>query len=797
MSAKTFRFEIFLISLAAILLEISYTRIFSFKLFYYFTYLTIGIVLLGMGSGGVFVAVITRLRRIDPEKLIAACCLGAAVVIPLGYWIIATTQLNALDITSDPFEALTLVWICTVLFTPFLFVGVILATIFGARSEDINRLYFADLVGAGLGCALCIPLFTLISPPGCIFLSALIFAIAALHLAASEWKVGMWAAGVVAVLVLPIIIVPTWLPEPVPDREKSMSPQRNGDSKILFSSWSTMFRVDVVDGWDAKSRYLLAHDGNLGSNLIRFDGDFSKLRRFDSDPRSTPYAVIKAHPKVLIIGAAGGHEILASLYFGADHVTAVELNPVTVSLLRDHYADYTGHIADHERVTLINGEGRSFINQDTNTYDLIWFVAPDSYAALNSASSGAFVLSESYLYTREMITEALAHLKPGGVICLQTGDIDFWRKPNRATRYLVTARDAFARLGKKDFGEHVLVSSTPEMFTMATILLSNDRISQEQVTAFHANAALVKPVGRDSTVWHPAADNSLGRLKHPVTQAVTLPDAQFERWQANYPYNISSVSDDAPFFWHFTGFLDAIFKPLDTKDFVLDPEDAKGERVLVVLLLLTIVFSSAFLLLPLMAINHIWRELPHKLNAGLYFAALGLGFMFFEVSLIQKLTLFLGYPSYSLTVTLFAILIFSGIGSLVSTRFAEERNRALVALVVGLAALVVSYQVGLTHVVTVFGGSHLGLRILITIMVLAPLGLCLGSFMPIGISAISTLSQYKKEYVAWGWAVNGFFSVISSVLATILAMTFGFTIVLYIALGIYIIGAVSLSRIRA
>jgi MFS family permease len=169
--------------------------------------------------------------------------------------------------------------------------------------------------------------------------------------------------------------------------------------------------------------------------------------------------------------------------------------------------------------------------------------------------------------------------------------------------------------------------------------------------------------------------------------------------------------------------------------------------------------------------------------------------MFFEVCLIQKLTLFLGYPTYSLSVTLFSLLVFSGIGSLASRRYAGQRNRALLALLVGVFALTLFYQFGVEHLVDVFAGAPLVVRVALTALLLAPLGLCLGAFMPIGLFTVARLTDHGREYVAWAWAVNGFFSVVSSVLATILSMSFGFRVVLLLAATIYAIGIVALTRV--
>jgi spermidine synthase len=793
LTARTFRPEIFLVSLAAILLEIGYTRVFSYKLHYYFVFLTIGIALLGLGSGGVLLAVLPRLRGVAAERVVGAGCLCAAALVPLGYLCIAAVQLNAVDAAADPLELLTLVALALVLFLPFLAVGIVLARIFSARPGDLPRLYFADLMGAGLGCALCVPLFSTITPPGAILAAGAVLALAGLCLARA-WRAGWLGAPLAAALLL-LSLTPGRLPDPVVDRTKTNSPQWMGPAKILFSAWSTVFRVDVIDGPAPEERLIVSHDGNIGSNLIHFDGDLSALTRFDADVRSTPFSVLGEAPAVLIIGAAGGHEILASLYFGAGHVTAVELNPVTVSLLKQHYADYTGHIAEHPRVTLVNAEGRSFLERDPGRYDLIWLVAPDSYAAMNAASSGAFVLSESYLYTVEMIQEAFRHLNPGGVLCLQTGDIAFAQKPNRAARYLSTARRALDEMGRDDFASRVLVSSTPEFLTMVTILVGEQPFSTEQVARFRENAARVRPVGEASTVWHPREPGT--PPEQPVQAVISLPEKELSGWREDYPYDLSPVTDDSPFFWHFTSFRDALFDPADRGTAIYDPEDAKGERVLVVLLGVVGAFAAVFLLLPLWAIRDVWSALPYKPNALLYFAALGLGFMFFEIPLIQKLTLFLGYPTYSLTVTLFGLLVFSGLGSLVSERFTARRNRSLSLLLAALAGLTLFYQFGVAPLVALMVAAPLALRIGVTVVLLAPLGLCLGAFLPLGLATVASLSQQREPYIAWCWAVNGFFSVMSSVLATMVSMSFGFRVVLLQALLSYAIGVLALTRVPA
>jgi len=171
--------------------------------------------------------------------------------------------------------------------------------------------------------------------------------------------------------------------------------------------------------------------------------------------------------------------------------------------------------------------------------------------------------------------------------------------------------------------------------------------------------------------------------------------------------------------------------------------------------------------------------------------------MFLEVTLIQRLTLFLGYPTYSLTVTLFALLVATGLGSWLTERYARRRNRALAALAVVLSVLVLFYLRGMTPVTNYFFGWPFAVRVGLAIALVAPLGICLGALMPLGLATVAALSAHREEYVAWGWAVNGFFSVVSSVLSTVVAMAFGFNAVMVGALALYLIGIAALARIPA
>jgi spermidine synthase len=783
-------FAIAAISLAVILLEISYTRILSFKVYYYFTYLIIGLAMLGLGSGGIFFSLSARVRGLALERLVPVAGAAAGVLVAVGYPLIAALRLAVSAIGERPTEIAELAAVALLLFLPFLAAGIAITALLSSRSGAIGRMYAADLLGAGAGCAGAVPLLIALTPPGVVVASSALLLLAGLPLALRGGDRRL-ASG----LVLGAIGIAAWpllaggLPDPSVDPNKQLTESRR-DGMVIHSEWSPVFRIDV-SRYDPNGDpfYWIQHDGQLGSTLQRFDGDAARLSRFDSDSRALPFAAVDPAPRVLIIGAAGGHEIVASLHFGAEHIDAVELNPATLRLLTELFPDYSGRLHENPRVTLVNAEGRSYLARQDRQWDLIWLVAPDSYAAMNAASAGAFVLSESYLYTVEMIREAIAHLTPGGILCAQFGELSYDDKPNRTARFLSTARRALSESGLGAFPRRVLLATSRDFFTLSTVLLSREPFSAEQVARFTAAAERVP----GTVVRHAPA---LAPTDGPVDRVIRMPEDRLASWLDEHAYDLAPVTDDSPFFWHFVRLRDAFSIDVSTK-YLVDWEDAIGERVLLVLLGVVIVLAATFLLLPLLTVRGVWRAIPWKAEASAYFAALGVGFMLVEVCLIQMLTLFLGYPTYSLSVTLFGLLVFSGIGSAVSGRFTARRDRALLVLLAALAILIGFLRVGLPGVVDALVGSPLAVRVAATLAMIAPLGLCLGAFLPLGLETVAALTPHAREYVAWAWAINGFFSVITSILATLLAMSLGFRTVLLLGFAIYALGVLAMRRVPA
>ena len=784
---RRYYFEIFAVSMAGLLIEISYTRIISYKLFYYWVYLVIGLALLGIGSGSVFVTISKRLRHSPTEPIIMWGSLAAALSVGVGYQILARTPIDTLKIWQYGTKASVvnlgaLLVISFCLFASFVAIGIIIATLFGRKSERINRLYFADLAGAGLACAIVVTLIATIGPPSVVCLAGVLLAAVGLRLAWKGSKVALIGGSVLALVLFAGVVAPRLLPTLELDGVK----EDVAGKANAYSSWSPVFRVDAVQVTDETK--LLYHDGLPGSAIYRYDGDPSSLTRFDSDPRSLPFAVVGDSPDdVMIIGAAGGNEILTSLYYDTAHVDAIELNPVTYDLLANRFADYAGNIADDPRVNYVNGDGRSFLARSDDEFEIVWFPAPDSYAATNAASSGAFVLSESYLYTKEAVADSLDHLEPDGVLAAQFGEFDYENRPNRTTRYVATARQALADRGIQDPSDHIMVATTPAVgfgTQLATILVKEAPFTPDEVTRFVDGLDAIEGAILRYAPGQPVEGE-------PVSELITAQGGEVDTFMAGYPYEVDSITDDGPFFWHFTSFKTVLgdFHHSVVAD---DLEVGIGERVLILLLLVATLFAAVFLLLPFVAIRKIFVALPRKGRSALYFASLGFGFIFFEVTLIQRLTLFLGYPTYSLTVTLASILLFTGVGALLSGRYRDRPHRVIPVLLGAVVALTLFYAFALPVFTEALLTAPLFVRIATAFVVLAPLGICLGAFMPLGLGAVADMTDHPSEYVAWGWAVNGFASVVGSVLTTMLAMTFGFQVVLFVALAVYIVALAAL-----
>ena len=786
----------FVVGFVGLSLEIAYTRVISFKIFYYYTYFVIGLALLGLGAASSALALSSRLRRVETLRLVRIASPIAGLIGAISYVVVARigTDTNLIWAGSRN-EALgqlvRLLVIAVALTAVFFGVGLVLARLIVAEASEVRRLYFWDLTGAALGCLTAVPLQLTIGPPAMILLSSVLLVLLGVGITirtGAGWNpsiIGVAAVALVATFAAGTIDVRT-------DDAKTL----RDDDVVAAGDWGAVFRVDAVEFGPL---HVLHHDGLWGSSIWRYDGTRATTARFDNDSRQIPFAALDREPdRILIIGAAGGNEIQAALTYGVGHVDAVELNPITVGLLENEFADYAGNLTTRDDVDYIQGDGRTFLARTDNEYDMVWFVAPDTYAASNAATSGAFVLSESYLYTEEMIAEAYDHLTPDGMIVTQFGDFDFDERPTRTARYLVTSREALSD-EQSDFSRHtaLLVNrGDVDLDRFSTMLLFKNPPEDDASSRLEQSLTRVP----NTEALH-LPDGSLPG-NGITTDIITGSDGDVATIVDGYEYDISSIDDDRPFFWHFTPFSDIVGDWSRSYD---DTEIAIGERLLLVLIGIAFIVASAFLWLPFALTRRRGAERPRRVNGRgrmfVYFASIGLGFMFIEISMIQRFSLLLGYPTLSLSVSLFTLLLATAVGARLSGRIGAQPERGLPAAVAALLAVTLLYLSISDQVTDIALAWSEPLRIMLVIAMLFPVGMALGVFLPAGIDQATGLTNGatdgdRDRFVAWCWAVNGFFSVIGSSVTTVASMTFGFDRTVTIGLALYVValGALLLGR---
>jgi SAM-dependent methyltransferase len=796
---------VFLVSASVLILQIALTRLFSFTIWYHFAYVTISVALLGYGASGAFVSVFPRLAGDGPARSLPVYALASGLSILLALMTFAYVPFHPFQLRA---EAATQIPLMIVFYgavmMPFFFAGLCVSIALKTLSDRVSRLYFADLLGAGVGCAVVILAIEKLTTPGAVVAAAVAVSLAgALFAASGDGRRFLLAlGGAVAIAVVGPVIVSTlrFLPSP----EKFLYPFITGGTEKGIVDyghrWTAIFRTDVFgftdeDFWRRASYAswgispywreqalsesprirIISHDGDACAVIYNFDGDLSKLQMFDHHILKAPYVLLD-RPRVLVIGVGGGTDIVNAVKNGAQHVTGIELDPATVETVRRDQADFAGHLYDRADVTVTAGEGRSTLRHSNERYDLIELTGVDTLAAL---STGAYVLSESYLYTVEAIQEFLDHLAPGGLLSIIVADYPggVFGFPRHSMRQLSLFVAALRERGIEDARSRIAVLASHDGQPQVALLLKNAPFTPEEGQRLGEFA--------DRLGFHIWALPDK-RLSTVQSQFLSMTATEQERFLAEAPLWLTPTTDDNPFFFSFYRWR-SLHQSLNDVD--VGHSLATGQITLSLILVFSVVFSTLFILLPLFVFQRRGLAVRGRWGFVAYFVGLGLGFIMLEISFIQKFVLFLGYPTYSLTVVLFSLLTFSGIGSALTARMRTRPEQRLAFLFAALATVSIAYTLGLPLLFHVFLGSSFAARAMLSSLVLLPLGLVLGMFFPSGIQLVRLANE---NFVPWAWGINGCASVVGTVLAVVLAMALGFRMVTFISLGIYAVGVLGM-----
>ncbi|HEY3975454.1 MAG TPA: hypothetical protein VGM18_20810 [Candidatus Sulfotelmatobacter sp.] len=763
-----------LTSFAALLLELALTRLFSVVLFYHFAFLAISIALLGLGAGGVFAYLLKpRLAAIDTRTLAARLCMTNAVVVLVVLEVVLHVPV-ALQVSWANFARLTALYLTAAV--PFFLTGLLFAVVFARETRRIPRLYGADLCGGALACLAVVPLLNWVGGPNVILVAGVALASAGMIWAGSGSL--RRNAAVRAIILLALIAAnhSGRLIDVVYAKGMFRDP-----SWVEFARWNSLSRVEVDRQGQAKA---IVIDADASTYIMNAEIARWHETAWEHNLMASPPAlanVLRPHGEFAIIGPGGGVDVLRAVANGSPSVTGIEINPIIANtIMRGRYADYAQHLYDRPDVHIHVTDGRSFLRSTQQRFDVVQMTLVDTWA---STAAGAFALSENNLYTVEAFSEYFNHLKPDGMIAITRWE---FRHPREALRVVAVAMEALHRLGIANPARNFIVASQgslDEDGIPVVVLAKKTPFTPEEETAVTAH------FDRYSEVEPLYLPSQPGR--NPFSNLIASNDPY--AFASSYAYNVTPVTDNAPFFF-----------------FTLKPAQILGEKglregidwkvnlgvlVLLLVLVISLVAVLAFLILPLALRTRMRmrkeRQSPIFL---LYFVAVGLGYILVEIAFIQRFVLFLGHPTYALTVVIFLLMLSSGAGSLVSRRWLPRTNLCWVPLALAIAALLVDILF-LPGRLAALVGMDFGYRLLISGVLLVPLGFIMGMPFPTGLRALAALpsaefpvgNAVSGNSVEWAWAMNAAASVLGSVLAMVIAIQFGLTATLACGAGAYLL----------
>jgi spermidine synthase len=792
-------------SFSALLLELSLTRLFSVVLFYHFAFLAISIALLGLGAGGVCAYLArTILARLTLGELAASLCCLNALVIPVVLLIVLRVPVS-LELSRENFLHLMAMYMASAV--PFFLTGLQFSIVFARQSEQIPRLYGADLTGGALACLGVVPLLNWVGGPNAILVAALAAAAAGFawfrrvppipkpgngvapsgfnwpRKSASKPKPGLdgaphpllpkVAAGLTTALLILIVLNHSGRIFDV-IYAKGIFRDR---AWVEFARWNAISRVEVDRQGAAKA---IVIDADASTYIMNADPGRLQGTQWERNLMSAPPAlvnVLRPHGEYAIIGPGGGVDVLRAVANGSRNVTGIEINPIIANtIMRDRYADYAYHLYEQPDVHIHVTDGRSFIRNADQKFDVVQMTLVDTWA---STAAGAFALSENSLYTVEAFTEYFDHLRPDGIIAVTRWE---FRQPREALRVVSVAIEALHRMGVENPARNFIVVSEGDLdedgipvavlAKKSAFMPEEERSVSQHLARFPALVAMYTPSGGQ---------------RNPFSDLIASNDSN--TFASKYAYNVSPVYDNAPFFF-FTLKLSQILHQESVQQGI-DWKVNLGVAVLGLVFMISIAAVIFFLVIPLVLGG---RGQKQRVVPLVYFIAVGLAYILVEIAFIQRFVLFLGHPTYALTVVVFLLLLSSGVGSLFSREWLDAK---CLRLPLALIVLALSLYVGLLpRVLNGLVGVSFLAKLMVSGLLLAPLGFAMGMPFPTGLRMLSGSSSKTATAVEWAWAMNAAASVLGSVLAIVIAIQFGLTVTLTCGAVAYLLALVLMNTLR-
>ena len=782
---------IFVISAATLLLELTLTRIFDVVLWTNLASFIVSSAIFGLGLGGIAVMLRPALSQSEWPVVWAALAFAGAVLLLLPAITLLPFDFGAV-LTHPARQLVSFAALYAALLAPFFASGVVIATILTRHSHRVDRLYFWDLLGAGLGTLGIVWLPSLIGPAAMLVLIAAAGAVVAGLLAAGHRAARIFTLFAGGILFGVGIFTADRVDFQTHVAKGSLKP---GESvqRAEYSRWDPAAKIDVMPHTVPFLRRIAYDGGAQRSSYYQFDGDLGHVRAhyFDLVDGETRYNMGRyvalaywlkrdTPMRALVIGSAGGQEVLAALAFGAARVDAVEMVCAVIQAARGPYAEFTGHLYDHPRVRPVCDEGRSYLRHTPDRYDVIQI---HSNHTTSSVAQGAGAMDPIYLQTVEAYREYLSRLTDDGIL-----QINYYVYPRMITTAAQAWHDLFP---DRDFSQHVIVEGSGwSEFMMPTLLVKRSRWTPEEIAAVRR---FVSPQ------FAPEPDRTYGLVYAPgQPEAANVPEVFFRApldpaLAARLPYQVAPTTDSRPFFRDLRKHLHRLepdaagYVPTTTAGFINASLMGPIPRDRIHLYLLgglSVAMAGLFLWYPIRWMRRRGLQSAVALPTAVYFGCLGVGFIVVEVVLISKFVVLIGFPIYAMAAVLCTLLIAAGAGSRLSGWLWRHHPAWAIGVFPAVALLIGAVVASFPYARDLALGLGQPARIALSAALLLPLGVALGMPFPLGIAALSRLAP---RLVPWAWGVNGFMTVVGSLIAALLSIRWGFDVTLLAGAAVYLV----------
>ena len=757
---------ILLIALATLTYEILLTRIFSVTMWYHFAFVAISIAMFGMTVGALIVYLFPKWFPDEgvPHRLaICSLAFGATALLAL----FAHLRMIPFVAQRSLLGVFSLAVTFAVISVPFVFSGICVSVVLTRYPSRVGSLYAADLVGAALGCVTVIWALEVTDGPT---VAVIVTAIACLAALAFSHGHGMSLVRRLSLAAFILLVAFTTVNTVLVQRQAGLMPltwvKGRTEPRPLWESWNSHSRIAISGSPDRvrtpggpnfsatmpsdlrASQLLLNIDASAATMITRYDGDVRDLEFLKYDITNLAH-YLRREANVLVVGVGGGTDLLSAVAFDQRRVVGVELNQDILRVLTDVYADYSGNLATDPRITLINDEARAYVISHDSRFDIIQISFIDTWAA---TAAGAFVLSENTLYTIEGVEDFLQSLNSGGILSYTRWYND--ETPGSMFRLTALATAALARLGVADPRDHIFVVTSegdPTVSGVGTILISPDPFTERDRNTLDETAARLR---FDVSLSPRTAVNE-------TFASLATSEADMLRTTQGYAINIEPPTDESPFFFQLLRFRN-IFQPEVWQQGRMT-FNQQAVYILGALLVTVLLLTTCCIVLPLL-LSRTQRPGLEAFPYLVFFAAIGLGFMLIEIAQMQRLNIFLGHPTYGLAVVLFTLLLAGGLGSELAQRVGQGRRGWLLWILLGV---LIAAALLTPPLLAAFRGDSTTIRIVVAVILMAPMGLVMGMPFPTGMARAAGV---HSRLTPWFWGINGATSVCGSVLAVTVSL---------------------------